>query len=242
MINYGKQEINDNDIDFVTEVLKSDFLTQGPMVPKFEETVRNYCKVSYGVAVNSATSALHIALKALGVGKGDYVWTSPNSFVASANCALYCGAKVDFVDIDNITFNMCPRFLEEKLVLAAKIGTLPKVVIPVHFAGYSCDMERIHKLSCEYGFKVLRMLLSNWRRTPSSKIGSCEFSHITVFSFHPVKIITTGEGGLAVTNSEELYEKMNLLRSHGVTRDQSLPSQDLARGMSKLCLVLLSND
>ena len=228
MLNYGKQDIDISDIEAVCEVLKSDLLTQGPMVPLFEEKIQNYCTVHHALAVNSATSALHIALKALEVTDGDYVWTSPNSFVASANCALYCGAKIDFVDIDASTYNMSVKSLEEKLVAAAKLGTLPKVLIPVHFAGQACDMKVIHKLSCEYGFKVIEdashAIGANY---PSSKVGSCEFSDITVFSFHPVKIITTGEGGMAVTKCEELYQKMNLLRSHGVTRDPKLLTQDL---------------
>ncbi len=218
MIPYGRQDISQEDIDAVTAVLKSDFLTQGPAVPQFEQTVSNYCGTKYAVAVNSATSALHIACLALGVGKGDVVWTSPITFVASANCALYCGATVDFVDIDSQTYNMCPERLAEKLVEAEKIGQLPKVVIPVHLCGQSCDMERIYKLGQQYGFKILEdashAIGGKYKGQP---IGNCQFSDIAVFSFHPVKIITTGEGGMAVTNDEYLAKRMRVLRSHGIS-------------------------
>lgn len=223
MIPYGRQEISQDDIDSVLEVLQSDFLTQGPKVPLFERTVAEYCRADYAVAVNSATSALHIACLAVGLGEGDYLWTSPNTFVASANCGLYCGAKVDFVDIDSQTYNMCADKLQAKLVEAKKVNKLPKVVIPVHFAGQSCDMQRIHKLSQEYGFKIIEdashAIGGKYLEQP---IGGCQYSDITVFSFHPVKIITTAEGGLATTNKGELAEKMQLLRSHGVTRDSKL--------------------
>ncbi len=218
MIPYGRQDISQEDIDAVTAVLKSDFLTQGPAVPRFEQTVSNYCDAKYAVAVNSATSALHIACLALGVGKGDIVWTSPITFVASANCVLYCGAKVDFVDIDAQTYNMCPERLAEKLAEAKKIGKLPKVVIPVHMCGQSCDMERIFKLGQQYGFKILEdashAIGGRYNGLP---IGNCQFSDIAVFSFHPVKIITTGEGGMAVTNDEQLAKRMRVLRSHGIS-------------------------
>lgn len=218
MIPYGRQDISQEDIDAVTAVLKSDFLTQGPAVPRFEQTVSNYCDAKYAVAVNSATSALHIACLALGVGKGDVVWTSPITFVASANCALYCGASVDFVDIDAQTYNMCPERLAEKLAEAKKIGKLPKVVIPVHMCGQSCDMERIYKLGQQYGFKILEdashAIGGGYNGLP---IGNCQFSDIAVFSFHPVKIVTTGEGGMAVTNDEHLAKRMRVLRSHGIS-------------------------
>ncbi len=218
MIPYGRQEISQEDIDAVTAVLKSDFLTQGPAVPRFEQTVSNYCDAKYAVAVNSATSALHIACLALGVGKGDIVWTSPITFVASANCVLYCGAKVDFVDIDAQTYNMCPERLAEKLAEAKIKGKLPKVVIPVHMCGQSCDMERIYKLGQQYGFKILEdashAIGGRYNGLP---IGNCQFSDIAVFSFHPVKIITTGEGGMAVTNDEQLAKRMRVLRSHGIS-------------------------
>jgi UDP-4-amino-4,6-dideoxy-N-acetyl-beta-L-altrosamine transaminase len=218
MIPYGRQDISQEDIDAVTAVLKSDFLTQGPAVPRFEQTVSNYCDAKYAVAVNSATSALHIACLALGVGKGDVVWTSPITFVASANCALYCGASVDFVDIDAQTYNMCPERLAEKLAEAKKIGKLPKVVIPVHMCGQSCDMERIFKLGQQYGFKILEdashAIGGRYNGLP---IGNCQFSDIAVFSFHPVKIVTTGEGGMAVTNDENLAKRMRVLRSHGIS-------------------------
>jgi len=220
MIPYGRQEITQDDIDAVVAVLKSDYLTQGPIVPNFEQLVADYCNVSHGVAVNSATSALHIACCALGLGEGDWLWTSPITFVASANCGLYCGAKVDFVDIDSKTYNICAEKLEEKLKEADKQGTLPKIVIPVHFAGQSCDMQRINKLSKQYGFKIIEdashAIGGKYQNEP---IGSCRYSDITIFSFHPVKIITTAEGGLALTNNADYAEKMSQLRSHGITRD-----------------------
>jgi len=223
MIPYGKQDINQTDIDSVVGVLKSDFLTQGPQVPLFEKTVSNYCSAEYGVAVNSATSALHIACLALGLGKGDWLWTSPNSFVASANCGLYCGAKVDFVDIDPLTYNLSSEELEKKLIQAKQDNKLPKIVIPVHFAGQSCNMKKIHALSQEYGFKIIEdashAIGGKYLDQP---IGCCQYSDIAVFSFHPVKIITTTEGGLATTNNKELSERMQLFRSHGVTRNPGL--------------------
>jgi UDP-4-amino-4,6-dideoxy-N-acetyl-beta-L-altrosamine transaminase len=226
MIPYGKQDINQADIDSVINVLKSDLLTQGPQVPLFENTVAKYCDARYGVAVNSATSALHIACLALGLGEGDYLWTSPNTFVASANCGLYCGAKVDFVDIDPLTYNLSIQELEKKLIQAKKEKKLPKILIPVHFAGQSCDMEKIHILSKQYGFSIIEdashAIGAKYLDKP---VGGCQYSDITIFSFHPVKIITTAEGGLATTNNPELSEKMKLLRSHGVTRDPSLMSK-----------------
>jgi len=220
MIPYGKQEITHNDIDSVVKVLKSDFLTQGPVVPKFEDNIACYCNAKYAVAVNSATSALHIACLALGLGDGDWLWTTPITFVASANCALYCNAKVDFVDIDPKTYNMSPSYLEEKLILAERLGKLPKIVIPVHFGGQSCEMDSIFKLSQKYGFRVIEdashAIGGKYR---GDHIGGGRYSDITIFSFHPVKIITTGEGGVAVTNSNKLMDKMLLLRSHGITRN-----------------------
>ena len=223
MIPYGKQEITRSDIDAVVKVLNSDFLTQGPVVPQFEKIVAEYCNVEHTVAVNSATSALHIACLALGLGKGDYLWTSPNTFVASANCGLYCGAKIGFIDIDHKTYNISSQALEEKLVQAEKNGKLPKVVIPVHFAGQACEMEKIHQLSKKYGFKIIEDAShAIGGKYQNRQIGSCLYGDITIFSFHPVKIITTGEGGMASTNSPVLAEKMRLLRSHGVTRDARL--------------------
>lgn len=223
MIPYGKQDINKADIEAVLAVLQSDFLTQGPQVPLFEKTVADYAGAQYAIAVNSATSALHIACLALGVAEGDCLWTSPNTFVASANCGLYCGATVDFVDIDPKTYNMCANRLEEKLIQAKQQNALPKVVIPVHFAGQSCDMRRIQQLSLEYGFKIIEDAShAIGGRYLDQPIGGCQYSDITVFSFHPVKIITTAEGGLATTNDSELAQKMQLLRSHGVTRDPEL--------------------
>ncbi|MGO3642223.1 MAG: UDP-4-amino-4,6-dideoxy-N-acetyl-beta-L-altrosamine transaminase [Psychrobacter sp.] len=223
MIPYGRQDISQQDIDAVVEVLQSDFLTQGPKVPAFENSVMEACNAKYAVAVNSATSALHIACLALGLGKGDWLWTTPNTFVASANCGLYCGVQVDFVDIDPRTYNMSAKALEQKLVIAEKEGTLPKVVIPVHFSGQPCDMVAIRALSHKYGFKVIEdashAIGGKYKEEP---IGNCRYSDITVFSFHPVKIVTTAEGGVAVTNDTKLAEQLNILRSHGITRDEGL--------------------
>ena len=227
MIPYGKQEITQADIDAVVAVLKSDHLTQGPVVPAFEAAVANYCGAGFAVAVNSATSALHIACMALGLDSGDWLWTSPVTFVASANCALYCGANIDFVDIDPCSYNLCPKALEEKLIQAEREGRLPKVVIPVHLTGQPCDMASIHELSLRYGFRIIEdashAIGGKYRDEP---IGNCRFSDITVFSFHPVKIITTGEGGMALTNNAALAGKMALLRSHGITRDPALMTHE----------------
>lgn len=220
MIPYGRQDISEADIQAVIEVLRSDFLTQGPAVPAFEKAVADYCGAQHAVAVNSATSALHIACLALGVGPGDWVWTSPNTFVASANCALYCGAQVDFVDIEPHTYNMSIECLEEKLVQAKKSNCLPKVVIPIHLCGQACDMISIRSLSQRYGFKIIEdashAIGGKYRDEP---IGNCRYSDITIFSFHPVKIITTAEGGMAMTNNAQLAKRLQLLRSHGITRD-----------------------
>ena len=222
-IPYGRQSISEADIQAVVDVLRSDFLTQGPAVERFEHAVAEYCGASHAVAVNSATSALHIACLAAGLRSGDVLWTSPNTFVASANCALYCGASVDFVDIDPRTYNMSVERLEEKLIAAKKTGSLPQVVIPVHFAGQPCDMMRIAELGREYGFTIIEdashAIGGKYRDVP---VGNCRYSNMTVFSFHPVKIITTGEGGMVVTNSSELNEKLVRLRSHGITRDPLL--------------------
>ena len=221
VIPYGRQDINQADIDAVIDVLKSDFLTQGPAVPAFEKSVADYCGALHAVAVNSATSALHIACLALGVGKGDVVWTTPITFVASANCALYCGATIDFVDVDSQTYNMSMRCLEEKLVLAKKIGKLPKVVIPVHLCGQPCDMASIYALSQKYGFHIVEDAShAIGGKYKDESIGNCRYSDITVFSFHPVKIITTAEGGMAMTNDEQLAKRMQLLRSHGISREE----------------------
>ncbi|SFP33097.1 UDP-4-amino-4,6-dideoxy-N-acetyl-beta-L-altrosamine transaminase [Ectopseudomonas composti] len=222
MIPYGRQDITQADIDAVVEVLQSDFLTQGPMVPRFEQGVAHHVAAAHALAVNSATSALHIACLALGLGEGDRLWTSPITFVASANCALYCGAQVDFVDIDPRTYNLCPKALERKLQAAEREGALPKVLVAVHLCGQSCDMQAISVLAKRYGFKVIEdashAIGGKYR---GEFIGNCRHSDITVFSFHPVKIITTAEGGMALTNSAELGGKMALLRSHGITRDPS---------------------
>jgi UDP-4-amino-4,6-dideoxy-N-acetyl-beta-L-altrosamine transaminase len=227
MIPYGRQSISQADVDAVLEVLKSDFLTQGPKVPAFERSVADYCGSRYGVAVNSATSALHIACLALGLGQGDWLWTTPITFVASANCGLYCGAKVDFVDIDPRTYNLSEVSLEKKLFEAEKKGCLPKVLIAVHLCGQSCDMEKIYELSQRFGFKVIEDAShAIGGRYQGKPIGNGEYSDITIFSFHPVKIVTTAEGGMAVTNDEELAQKMELYRSHGITRDPSLMTHE----------------
>ena len=223
LIPYGRQDISSCDIDAVVNTLKSDFLTQGPQVPLFEEEMAAYCGAAHAVAVNSATSALHIACMALDVGPGDLVWTSPITFVASANCARYCGADVDFVDIDPATYNMDPVSLETKLRKAAEVDRLPKVVIPVHLSGQSCDMSAIHELGRQYGFSIIEdashAVGGRYKDLP---VGSCRYSEITIFSFHPVKIITTGEGGMALTNRSGLASRMAMLRSHGITRDTDL--------------------
>lgn len=220
MIPYGRQDISEDDIQAVVDILRSDFLTQGPSVVAFENAVAGYCQAQYAVSANSATSALHLACLALDVGKGDRVWTSPITFVASANCALYCGAEVDFVDIDRDTNNLSVERLAEKLEQASKTGHLPKVVIPVHLCGQSCDMAAIYALGQHYGFKIIEdaahAIGGKYRNAP---IGNCRYSDITVFSFHPVKIITTGEGGMALTNDIQLAKRMQRLRSHGITRD-----------------------
>ena len=223
MIPYGKQDINQQDIDAVVAVLQSDFLTQGPQVPLFEQALIEHTGAEYAVACNSATSALHLACLALGLGEGDWLWTTPITFVASANCGLYCGAQVDFVDIDPITYNLCPKALEQKLITAKAEGKLPKVVIPVHLCGQSCDMAAIYALSLQYGFKIIEDAAHAIGGTYQDKpIGCGEYADITVFSFHPVKIVTTAEGGAALTNQQTLADKMALLRSHGITRDNSL--------------------
>ena len=220
MIPYGRQEITQADIDAIVQVLHSDFLTQGPVGLRFEDAVVRHVGARHAIAVNSATSALHVACMALGLGPDDWLWTSPITFVASANCGLYCGAQVDFVDIDPQTYNMSVKQLEEKLVLAQKNGKLPKVVVPVHLCGQPCDMSGIHALSKKYGFRIIEdashAIGGKYKGEP---IGNGRYSDITVFSFHPVKIITTGEGGMAVTNDAQLAERMALLRSHGITRD-----------------------
>lgn len=220
MIPYGRQDITQADIDAVVAVLRSDFLTQGPMVPRFEQRVAEHVGAAHALAMNSATSALHVACMALDLGPGDRLWTTPITFVASANCALYCGAEVDFVDIDPRTYNLCPKALERKLEQAEREGRLPKVVVPVHLCGQPCDMQAIHMLSKRYGFRVIEdashAIGGKYR---GEFIGSCRYSDITIFSFHPVKIITTAEGGMALTNDDSLAERMGLLRSHGITRE-----------------------
>lgn len=220
MIPYGRQDIQPQDLEAVLDVLRSDFLTQGPVLPRFERAAADKVGAGRAVAVNSATSALHLACLALGLGPGDWLWTSPITFVASANCALYCGARVDFVDIDPRSYNLCPRELAKKLEFAASAGRLPKVVAPVHLCGQSCDMAAIRELGDRYGFRIIEdashAVGGKYR---GRYIGDCRYSDITIFSFHPVKIITTAEGGMALTNDDALAERMELLRSHGITRD-----------------------
>ncbi len=227
MIPYGRQDISQDDIEAVVEVLRSDLITQGPVVPRFEQAVANYCGAGHGVATTSATAALHVACAALDLGPGDWLWTSPNTFVASANAARYCGARVDFVDIDQRTYNMSADALAEKLAVAEHEGKLPKVVMPVHFAGQSCDMAAIHALGERYGFRIIEdashAIGGRYRDEP---VGNCRYSDVAVFSFHPVKIITTGEGGMAVTKNAELAGRMGRLRSHGITRDPALMAGD----------------
>ncbi len=229
MIPYARQDIDDHDIQAVVEVLRGDWITQGPTVPAFERAVAEKCGARHAVAVNSATSALHIACLALGVGEGSLVWTTPNTFVASANCALYCGAQVDFADIDANTLCMSVPALSEKLAQTKWLGRqLPDVVIPVHFGGQSCDMAAMAALAIQYGFQLIEDAAhAIGGRYRDEMVGNCRYSAITVFSFHPAKIVTSGEGGMALTNSAELASKMELLRSHGITRDAAqmpLPS------------------
>lgn len=227
MIPYGRQDITPADVEAVVQVLRSDFLTQGPAVPAFERAVAQKVHARHALAMSSATAALHVACLALDLGPGDWLWTSPITFVASSNCALYCGARVDFVDIDPRTYNLCVKALERKLVEAKRLGRLPKVVVPVHLCGQPCDLARIHELAQEYGFKIIEdashAIGGRYRNQP---IGNCRYSDITVFSFHPVKIITTAEGGMAMTNDDALAEEMALLRSHGITREPALMERE----------------
>ena len=225
MIPYGKHSISEEDIQAVCDVLRSDWITQGAVIERFEKSVATYCGAKYAVAVCNGTSALHAAYLALGLKEGDTVWTSPNTFVATANAALFCGAKVDFIDIDPETYCLSISKLEQKLKVSAEVGQLPKAVVPVHLAGQSCEMSRIHELSQQYGFTIVEdachAIGGDYK---GEKIGNCEFSNMAVFSFHPVKIVTTGEGGMVVTNSTELYERLKLFRSHGITREVSMMS------------------
>lgn len=228
MIRYGQQDITQADIDAVIRVLKSTNLTQGPTIPQFEQAVLAEVGARHAIAVNSATSALHIACLALDLGPGDLLWTTPNTFVATANCALYCGAEVDFVDIDPRTYNLSPQALAEKLIQAEKAGRLPKIVVPVHMSGQPCDMAAIHALSLKYGFRIIEdashAIGGRYRGEP---IGNCRYSDITVFSFHPVKIVTTAEGGMALTNDDTLATRLGLYRSHGITRDPDLMTKGM---------------
>jgi UDP-4-amino-4,6-dideoxy-N-acetyl-beta-L-altrosamine transaminase len=227
LIPYGRQDIQQDDIDAVVSVLRSDFLTQGPAVSRFEDVLAGYCGVKRAVAVNSATSGLHIACLALGLGPGDWLWTSPNTFLASAYAGLYCGARVDFVDIDLATGNMSIDALAAKLDIAEREHRLPKIVIPVHFAGLCCDMRSLRALSERYGFRIVEDAAhAIGGRYLGGPVGDCRYSDITVFSFHPVKVVTSAEGGAALTNSDELAERMNRLRSHGTTRDPDLMQEE----------------
>jgi len=220
MIPYGKQTINQDDIDAVVDVLRSDFLTQGPKVAEFEADLANYCKAKYSLAVNNATAALHLTYLAIGLKPGDIVWTTPNTFVATANAALYCGATIEFVDIDSRTYNLSIDHLKKKLVKAKQCKALPKLVVPVHFAGQSCEMKAIRQLSKEYGFKVVEDAShALGGEYMGNKVGCCEYSDMAVFSFHPVKMITTGEGGAITTNNEKYFKKIQMLRSHGITKN-----------------------
>ena len=221
MINYSRQYIDKKDINAVVKALKSDYLTSGPLVPKFEKKISVRVRSKFAVAVNSATSALHISCLALGLKKGDFIWTSPNSFVASANCGIYCGAKVDFIDISLTDYNIDTELLKKKLIKAEKEKKLPKIIIPVHYSGQSCDMKEIKKLSKKYKFKIIEDASHAFGGTYlNNPVGNCKYSDITVFSFHPVKIITTAEGGAAVTNSSSIFEKLKALRNHGIFRDE----------------------
>jgi UDP-4-amino-4,6-dideoxy-N-acetyl-beta-L-altrosamine transaminase len=226
VIPYGRQTISEEDIAAVVDVLRSDWITQGPSIDRFEQGLAAYCGARHGVLVSNATAALHIACLALGIGEGSLVWTSPNTFIASANCALYCGADVDFVDIDPDSYNMSVPELERKLVAARAAGRLPQVVIPVHFAGQSCDMAGIARLAKEYGFKVVEdashAVGADYR---DGKVGSCQYSDIAIFSFHPVKILTTGEGGMLMTNDAALQQQLARLRSHGMVRTPALAEE-----------------
>jgi UDP-4-amino-4,6-dideoxy-N-acetyl-beta-L-altrosamine transaminase len=228
MIRYGQQDINQADIDAVVAVLKSVNLTQGPAITQFENSVMAHTGAQHAVAVSNATAALHIACLALDLGPGDWLWTSPNTFVASANCGLYCGAQVDFVDTDPRTYNLCPQKLEAKLIQAQKANKLPKIVVPVHLTGQPCDMAAIHALGQKFGFKIIEdashAIGGKYLGEP---IGNCRYSDITVFSFHPVKIITTAEGGMALTNDHQLATRLGLLRSHGITRDPALMTEPM---------------
>ena len=228
MIRYGQQDITQDDIDAVVAVLKSVNLTQGPAIVQFEQCVAGHTGAKHVMAVSNATAALHIACLALDLGPGDWLWTTPNTFVASANCALYCGAQVDFVDIDPRTYNLCSQKLEEKLIAAEKANKLPRVVVPVHLTGQPCDMAAIHALGQKYGFKIIEdashAIGGQYKGEP---IGNGRYSDITVFSFHPVKIITTAEGGMTLTNSAEIAIRLSLLRSHGITRDPALMTEPM---------------
>ena len=222
MIPYGRQHIEEDDIAAVVEVLKSDFLTQGPAVPAFERHLAERSQAQFAIATNSATSALHLACLALGIHQGSRVWTSSISFVASANCVRYCGAQVDFVDVEAESGNLCISSLRQKLEQARASDTLPDAVIAVHLAGQSCDMQQLYHLSHEFGFRIIEdashAVGGSYQGKP---VGCCQYSDITIFSFHPVKIITSGEGGMALTNNAELARQMQLLRSHGISRDEA---------------------
>ena len=228
MIPYSRQYIDAQDIAAVVDVLNSDLITQGPVLPQFEEAVSSYTGSRYAIGVNSATSALHLACLSLKLGPGDFLWTTPITFVASANCGIYCGANVDFVDVDESTANICVVKLEAKLREAKKLGQLPKVLVVVHFAGQPCNLQAIHKLSLVYGFKIIEDASHAIGATYlNGPVGNCEYSDLTVFSFHPVKIMTTAEGGMIVTNNKNIADSARMLRSHGITRDPDLMSGNM---------------
>lgn len=240
MIPYGRQDITQADIDAVVQVLRSDFLTQGPAVPHFEQLVAGRVKAKHAIAVNSATSALHIACLALDLGPGDLLWTVPNTFVASANCGRYCGAEVDFVDIDPCSWNLSVASLREKLLRAKENGRLPKVLVAVHFAGQPTEQEKIWTLAGEFGFKIIEDASHAIGASRQGEpVGSCRWSDITVFSFHPVKIVTSAEGGMALTNQSELADRMAMLRSHGITRDPERFQGDAYRTSNSAVVPLL---
>ena len=221
MIHYSRQKIDKRDLNEVTKALKKDFITTGPTVLNFEKALSRVVKSKFAVATNSATSALHIACLSMGLKKDDWVWTSPNSFVSTSNCALYCGAKIDFVDIDPRTFNLSIRMMKDKLKKTKK-KNLPKILIPVSFAGQSCEMKEIYRLSKIYNFMILEdSSHALGAKYNNNFVGCGKYADISVFSFHPVKMITTGEGGVAVTNNKKFYKKMLLYRSHGMERINS---------------------
>jgi len=221
MIPYNRQYLFPKDIKNVNKVLRSDYLTQGKEAPKFEKKISNFCKSKYTLVVNSATSALHLTCLAFGLKKKDYLWTVPITFVASSNCALYCGAKIDLVDIDKNTLNIDINCLEKKLRIAKKRKKLPKILIPVHFAGNPCDLKKLSQLAKKYRFKIIEDAShALGSRYMNKNIGNNSFTDATVFSFHPVKSITSGEGGAVVCRDKKIYQKIKMLREHGIVKER----------------------